>query len=293
MPTSLPQRSRFTFGKSAMYISLVSLFLLFLWIIRSQKKAVLIEFEPIESTINPTNLHSEDGVSGMNSLEENVVANPELPASKHIETDAPTTSPTFTPFTGSVFVIGFQNVGTPSTINFFEENDIQIVHNDTLPWYRLAVDQYPGSKFILQICSINEWLRSRFIQITPADEAQNILILKSWREEWYHYMCDVLHFFRFERAESPSDLLIFDVEQDDAQKIVDFAAGFGMDLNEKEFSDIQYLRLADSDSEKWNLITEKETTFKEQDQFGSETERIFAHCLLRSYEDSEMCSETV
>ena len=63
------------------------------------------------------------------------------------------------------------------------------------------------------------------------EETGNILLLKSWKEEWYQYMCDVLYFFNFERSELSSDLLIFDIEQDDAQKIVDFAAGFGMHLN--------------------------------------------------------------
>ncbi len=63
------------------------------------------------------------------------------------------------------------------------------------------------------------------------EESGDILILKMWREQWYQYMCDALRLFHFELPELQADLLIFDVEQDGPQKIVDFAAEFGMALD--------------------------------------------------------------
>ena len=205
----------------------------------------------------------------------------------------------------------FSDFGTVPTVY---DKSVPVV-----PWYRLAVDQYPGSKFILQIRSVNKWLHSRFTHwhhtggFIPdrmrqknksvlwngtmyhlADynqETANILILKSWKEEWYQYMCGVLYFFRSERPELSTDLLIFDIEQDDAQKIADFTAGFGMNLNATKFDHTGGTKLFKMENptalrkqlDKWDATTRNETTIVVRDHFGSETERILSYCSTGYY----------
>merc|ERR1712187_52549 len=123
------------------------------------------------------------------------------------------------------------------------------------------------------------------------EEMGNILILKSWKQQWYDYMCDVLNFFLLERADLADNLLIFDIEHDGAQKIVDFAARFGMQLKAKHFSHegrtmkspIPRLALQ-IQLQKWENITMREPMFVEEDGFDTETERILAHCREQGQE---------
>ena len=43
-------------------------------------------------------------------------------------------------------------------------------------------------------------------------------ILKHWEKEWYDHHIDVIEYF----IDRPNDLLIFDIEQESPDKIVDF-----------------------------------------------------------------------
>ncbi len=90
--------------------------------------------------------------------------------------------------------------------------------------------QYPGSKFILNIRDKNAWLNSRSRQKLPGS-AETLLsitskikgispeeVLAQWSAEWDAHCSTVLEYFK----DRPLDLLVFNIERDPPQKIVDF-----------------------------------------------------------------------
>jgi len=138
------------------------------------------------------------------------------------------------------------------------------------------------------------WNGTEYLLNDLEEESGNILILRSWKEEWYQYMCNVLTFFCSEHPELSSDLLIYDLEADEIQKIIDFAGGFGVELEGK-------LRIRgnttksvephiQSQLEKWDDIVRKEPMLLEMDQFEGETERILAHCSTKVNDSIDTCS---
>lgn len=133
------------------------------------------------------------------------------------------------------------------------------------PWYQLIAEQYPGTKFLLQIRSLNSWLYSRFNHINTKNgffidralevcdrvqsangtiyrlkdvdlETRHILVLQSWISDWYGFMCQALEYF--ERTDAMDNLLIFDIEKDDISKMISFFESFGMSLQGKYYRHI-------------------------------------------------------
>lgn len=91
--------------------------------------------------------------------------------------------------------------------------------------------QYPGSKFILNIRNKNHWLQSRSNLLTHKNEGyleylanyyalSNVQLLNMWSNQWDEHIKQVMQYFK----DRPQDLLVFDIERDDPQKICDFFA---------------------------------------------------------------------
>ncbi len=100
--------------------------------------------------------------------------------------------------------------------------------------------QYPGSKFILNTRDKDKWLKSRskhlcYSMVTyPEANGRTYLelftniyncskekILERWSKEWDEHHAAVQEYFK----DRPNDLLIFNIEKDNPQKLVDFLAG--------------------------------------------------------------------
>jgi hypothetical protein len=101
-------------------------------------------------------------------------------------------------------------------------------------FYKLLDEQNPESKFILNTRNVDNWIKSRlnhkFCGITGfyANFIMSRLnisleqLLDKWRLEWDNHNKDVIEYFKGRE----DDLLIFDIENDDPQKIVDFLMEF-------------------------------------------------------------------
>lgn len=90
--------------------------------------------------------------------------------------------------------------------------------------------QYPGSKFILNTRNKQAWLKSRslhrmagkkstlleftadLLKISPAE------VLVRWSQEWDMHHLEAIRYFK----DRPNDLLVFDIERDNPQKLVSF-----------------------------------------------------------------------
>ena len=99
--------------------------------------------------------------------------------------------------------------------------------------FKLLDQQYPDSKFILNIRDLNNWLESRKKWMiwhkdkwqTYADALCDVLKINDieklnelWKREWYSHLIEVLDYFK----NRPNDLLVYDIEKDNPEKIIIF-----------------------------------------------------------------------
>eukprot|EP01084_Bolivina_argentea_P309955 536198_1 len=115
--------------------------------------------------------------------------------------------------------------------------------NDTSVWYKVLLQQYPNSKFILNIRNVNNWIKSRYtFQFHQWFAVEKILnkfnetyknemdVINAWKQLWYQYICDIISYFKHNRT-IQNDLLIFDIENDSIDKLTNFFQQFGLYLN--------------------------------------------------------------
>jgi len=108
--------------------------------------------------------------------------------------------------------------------------------------FDLLDKQYPGSKFILNTRSVDNWISSRLnhtngykiinrkvVELIPPEpyylthlnmyQINSIpTLVNIWRKEWKEHHSKVKQYFKHR----PKDLLIFDIENDSFEKIVEF-----------------------------------------------------------------------
>lgn len=89
---------------------------------------------------------------------------------------------------------------------------------------------YPGSKFILNTRDKDDWIKSRCAHVDPMNkkryvdvlcEAYNISeadLITRWNQEWDEHHANVIEYFK----DRPQDLLIFNIDTDNAEKICEF-----------------------------------------------------------------------
>lgn len=163
-----------------------------------------------------------------------------------------------------IFQIGFNKCGTTSLFHFFKKNGIPSVHHSfngiriskriydnlskglplldsiddfvfysDMEWgqqlyayklFRELDNQYPKSKFILNIRNIDNWLKSRLDhQRYMAKDMKRLNltmdeVLSYWAEDFISHNQSVKDYFK----DKPKKLLIFDIEKDDPRNISTF-----------------------------------------------------------------------
>lgn len=161
-----------------------------------------------------------------------------------------------------IFQIGFNKCGTQSLCDFFSQNGYKSVHwgdgywdsifkknqsenkllcngmEDIVFWtdirfvqrqFQVFAEQYPTSKFIYNIRPLDNWLDSRDRQYKKHPQAflkafgfvtdNGLDKIDYWKSEWLYHKQLVEEYFIGEKSKR---LLIFDVESDNTQKIIDF-----------------------------------------------------------------------
>jgi hypothetical protein len=110
-----------------------------------------------------------------------------------------------------------------------EKIDMQQPLNIGMMLFKELDQQYPGSKFILNTRDKSAWLKSRALSRSTANSTlltrtairQNKTeqqVLLQWAEEWDKHHRAVLEYFK----DRPNDLIVFNIEKDPPQKLVDF-----------------------------------------------------------------------
>jgi hypothetical protein len=170
-----------------------------------------------------------------------------------------------------VFQIGFNKCGTQSLTDFFSQNGYKSVHwgegkwqeffvenqsnnnllcegaDDIVFWsdirfvqrqFQIFAEQYPTSKFIYNIRSLDKWLDSRDRQYTKHPDAflkafgfvieNRLNRIDYWKSEWLYHQQVIKEYFVGDKA---NRLLTFNIETDTTQRIVDF-------LPELEFNNL-------------------------------------------------------
>lgn len=105
--------------------------------------------------------------------------------------------------------------------------------------FRLLDRQYPGSRFILNVRDVDNWIASR-LRFEAADggayrfcvhgeraHESEAALADCWRREWHEHVGDVRSWF----AGRPDDLLVFDVEADPPEKMARFFGRAGHELD--------------------------------------------------------------
>ncbi len=100
--------------------------------------------------------------------------------------------------------------------------------------FKVLDEQYSGSKFILNVRDMERWVASRFRfskqryrsclhgdHYHGSDEE----LAECWRSDWRSHIANVKEYF----ADRPDDLLIFDIETDGVEKIIDFFSMLKLD----------------------------------------------------------------
>ena len=105
------------------------------------------------------------------------------------------------------------------------ENELQPVY--AYRYFKLLDQQYPNSKFILNLRNVDKWVSSRLRfskqryrsclhgdHYHPTEEELG----QCWKDDWNDHVEDVKSYF----ADRPRDLMVFDIERDNVEKILEF-----------------------------------------------------------------------
>ena len=127
--------------------------------------------------------------------------------------------------------------GKPTTekledIVFFSDMTRELGQFDAKDFYKQLDHDYPGSKFILNTRDVNSWIESRWVLFNGRtarrwalpfygleDTPEGVETLNQiWRNMHENHHQDVVKYF----SNRPKDLLIYDINSDTPEKIVDF-----------------------------------------------------------------------
>ena len=154
-------------------------------------------------------------------------------------------------------------------INGSHDFDILCIETDAncVEWYKILLNQYPNnSVFILNIRNVNKWIKSRYTYPYPTFSTEflkntiekykisndhEIIILNDWKLLWYQYICNLLQYFIDNKL--MDKLLVFDVENDKIDKLIDFFASFNIKLK-GEFRQHRKTKVRKKWQKKWQKI---------------------------------------
>ena len=189
-------------------------------------------------------------------------------------------------------------------IKFVNPSYHEIINSKHRTWYQVFDELY-GNRilYLLNMRDINHWIKSRYFHhwkghnlIEPAKEAmhfywkehtvKDVKILKLWRNLWYQYICNLLKYFKDNNMEQR--LLIFDIEQDDINKLILFFNKFDINLNklfminDNHNTNKKHPKMYSVWLSRWNDIIERDSTFAvnytNNDPFDNEYERVVHVC---------------
>ena len=125
----------------------------------------------------------------------------------------------------------------------FLYNNKLILYDPYITDFKTLDKQYPHSKFILNTRNINNWIKSRLHHVSRFaylssndvevmhDQKQSYIynqcliynkepsaIILNWKENWHKHHESVIKYFQ----NRPNDLLIFNIEKDDINKLCKF-----------------------------------------------------------------------
>lgn len=93
--------------------------------------------------------------------------------------------------------------------------------------------QYPNSKFILNTRDCERWVKSRlnhgkYLQrCSISTGIPTPELTKKWVRQWFNHHKNVIDYFK----DKPGKLLVFDIENDNIVKLVDFFPELKLDVN--------------------------------------------------------------
>jgi len=115
--------------------------------------------------------------------------------------------------------------GKYENIKVFSDMTKTSENKDAKDYYKILDQQYHNSKFILNIRNVEDWIKSRKNQYNLLNRHKiyfgcdnDEIIFQKWRDMFYAHYNDVLDYFK----DRPNDLLIFDIDNDKIDKIINF-----------------------------------------------------------------------
>ena len=176
-------------------------------------------------------------------------------------------------------------------------------------WYELLERQYPEYEklFILNIRNVNNWIKSRYrwhtdhcgdaqwlsecaamaVNQTFNGQIDEIEVLYRWKRLWYQYICNLLSYFQSHGH--MNKLVVFDIEHDSPQKLVDFFGRYGFDLNASfyglthDHKSVKFAKNHPNEDEQrlsqWKRIEETYPDLAaDYDEYDNEHQRIAMKC---------------
>eukprot|EP01083_Nonionella_stella_P032111 87864_1 len=157
--------------------------------------------------------------------------------------------------------------------------------------WQVLFNESKDSKFVILIRNINHWLRSRYFHPGMVEGRRrhnphitDIEIVNAWKREWYRYYCLVFDFF--EKMNASNRLLLFDIEADPIDKVIQFFGAFNLTLTRTHWSH-QGRTHHDVNQTTMNqtmILTMNNSIFKVLEEFDNRTEysRIVDFCAHRN-----------
>ncbi|MCP3659848.1 MAG: hypothetical protein GY830_05840 [Bacteroidetes bacterium] len=163
-------------------------------------------------------------------------------------------------------------------------------------WYEVLIEQYPTSKYILNIRPVNNWLKSRHTFLYPYIKKESLAyffknslnsiyqddldVVIGSKEIWYKYICELIYYFK--KKNLLNDLLIFDIEDDHINKLIDFFEKFNLVLNGSYYYNNHKTGLNKKNKVKfkeWDSIVKQYPEFAKKENY-SEWRQIKKICKL-------------
>ena len=165
-------------------------------------------------------------------------------------------------------------------------------------WYEILDNQYLEytKLYILNIRNVNEWIKSRYrhnwrdwltvkariaLNKTYNESIDDIEVLYRWKSLWYKYHCNFLLYF--EKHNLMDNLIIFDIDSDPIQKLIDFFKLYGIYLNSSYYgNDNPSTNKGPFRLKQWmkieKLYSNLSVKFNDNDEYKNEYQRILHQC---------------
>lgn len=137
-------------------------------------------------------------------------------------------------------VKGYEEFGFYSDMECVNPKNKKICLIEAYKFYDYFFQWYPQAYYILNTRNVESWIKSRlnhgegsYVEFYRYHYGFNSTdaVIEKWRLDWFEHHHNVVKFF----YDKPGRLLIFDIEKDDPQKIVDFVSS-DFELDPKNYT---------------------------------------------------------